>query len=64
MIGDDKGYRFEPADLKIKAGDGVKWTVVSIPPHNVAFQNVPAAAKAQLDGQHADPECRSSRARS
>src|SRR5215208_6757757 len=45
MIGDEKGYRFEPADLKIKAGDGVKWTVVSTPPHNVAFQNVAANAK-------------------
>src|SRR6185369_13744489 len=21
MVGDDKGYRFEPADIKIKAGD-------------------------------------------
>ncbi len=48
MIGDDKGYRFEPADLTIKAGDGVKWTVVSTPPHNVAFQNVAGAAKTQL----------------
>ena len=23
MLGDEKGYRFEPADIKIKAGDGV-----------------------------------------
>jgi plastocyanin len=48
MIGDDKGYRFEPADIKIKAGDGIKWTVVSGPPHNVAFTDVPAAAKSAM----------------
>jgi plastocyanin len=48
MVGDEKGYRFEPADLTIKAGDGVRWTMVSGGPHNVAFQNVAADAKAQL----------------
>ena len=48
MVGDEKGYRYEPADLTIKAGDGVRWTMVSGGPHNVAFQNVPADAKAQL----------------
>ena len=37
MLGDDKGYRFEPAELTIKAGDGVKWVMVSTPPHNVSF---------------------------
>ena len=37
MIGDDKGYRFDPVELKIKAGDGVKWVMVSTPPHNVSF---------------------------
>ncbi len=51
MIGDGNAYKFEPADLTIKAGDGIKFTVVSIPPHNVAFDPalVPADAKAQLD---------------
>ena len=48
MIGDEKGYRFEPADLTIKAGDGVKWTMVTGGPHNVSFENVAADAKAQL----------------
>ena len=48
MIGDATGYKFVPENLTIKAGDGVKWTLVSGPPHNVAFQNVPAAAKSQL----------------
>lgn len=50
MVGDAQGYRFEPAQLTIKAGDGVKWEMVSGGPHNVAFDpaKVPAAAKAQL----------------
>lgn len=48
MLGDDKGYRFDPVDLTIKAGDAVKWTMVSGGPHNVTFQNVPDAARAQL----------------
>ena len=51
MVGDDKGYRFEPADIKIKAGDAIKFVMVSGGPHNVAFDptTVPAAGKAQLD---------------
>jgi plastocyanin len=48
MVGDEKGYRFEPVDITIKAGDGVRWTMVSGAPHNVAFQNVAADAKTQL----------------
>ena len=48
MVGDDKGYRFEPADVTIKTGDAVKFTVVSAQPHNIAFSNVPADVKAQL----------------
>lgn len=48
MIGDDKGYRFEPANLTVKTGDGVKFTMVSGGPHNVAFDNVTGAAHTQL----------------
>ena len=48
MIGDASGYKFVPEKLTIKAGDGVKWTMVSGGPHNVAFQNVPADGKSQL----------------
>ena len=50
MIGDEKGYRFEPQNLTIKAGDGVKWEMVSGAPHNVAFDpaKVPADVKGQL----------------
>jgi plastocyanin len=50
MIGDAKGYRFEPANLTIKPGDGVKFTVVTGGPHNVAFDApADAAVKSQLD---------------
>lgn len=38
MLGDDKGYRFEPANLTIKQGDAVKFVAVSGFPHNVAFE--------------------------
>jgi len=50
MIGDATGYRFEPAALTVKAGDGIKWVMVSGGPHNVDFSAVTnAAAKAQID---------------
>lgn len=48
MLGDEKGYRYDPVDITIKAGDGIRWTMVSGAPHNVAFQNVAADARAQL----------------
>ena len=50
MIGDDKGYRFDPADITVKAGDGIKFIMVSGGPHNVAFDpaTIPAAVKPQL----------------
>jgi plastocyanin len=51
MVGDAKGYRFEPANITVKQGDGIKWTMVSGGPHNVAFDvaTVPADVKPQLD---------------
>lgn len=51
MIGDEKGYRFEPSTINAKPGDGIKFTMVSGGPHNVAFDpaTIPAAARAQLD---------------
>jgi plastocyanin len=48
MIGDEKGYKFDPADVTIKAGDGVRWVMVTGAPHNVSFQNVAADARTQL----------------
>ena len=57
MIGDAKGYRFEPADLTIKQSDAVKFIMTSGGPHNVAFLNLTdPTTKAQLNanmpGQH------------
>ena len=51
MIGDEKGYRFEPADLTIKSGDAVEFVMIAGGPHNVAFDpaTTPADSKAQLD---------------
>jgi len=46
MIGDEKGYRFEPAELTVKAGDGVKFVSVKGGPHNVAFDVATAGASA------------------
>ena len=48
MVGDEKGYKYVPAALTVKVGDGVRWTMVSGGPHNVQFENVSADSKAQL----------------
>lgn len=48
MIGDGTTYKFDPANIEIKQGDGVKFIMVSGGPHNVAFIDTPAAAQAQL----------------
>lgn len=51
MLGDEKGYRFEPANITVKVGDGIKFTTISGGPHNVAFDpaTIPADQAAQLD---------------
>ncbi|HEY2374808.1 MAG TPA: plastocyanin/azurin family copper-binding protein [Gemmatimonadaceae bacterium] len=51
MLQDAQGnYRYDPADVTIKSGDGVKFIMVSGGSHNVAFDPalIPANAKAQL----------------
>ena len=61
MLGDDKGYRFDPANITVKAGDAIKFINVSGGPHNVAFDDATTAAdaKAQIDanmpGTHMGP---------
>ncbi|HEX6574581.1 MAG TPA: plastocyanin/azurin family copper-binding protein [Gemmatimonadaceae bacterium] len=51
MIGDAQGYRFDPANITVKAGDGIKFTVVNGGPHNVAFDpaSIPTDVQGQLD---------------
>ena len=50
MIGDGTTYKYEPVAITIKAGDNIKWIMVSGGPHNVSFDpaEVAAAAKPQL----------------
>lgn len=50
MVGDNGGYKFEPAALTVKTGDGIKFVMVSGGPHNIAFDaaTVPDDMKAQL----------------
>jgi plastocyanin len=57
MIGDATGYKYDPANLTIKQGDAVKWTVVSGPPHNVSFyaDSIPPGAQAQLSANMPNP---------
>jgi len=51
MIGDATGYKFEPANVTISPGDALKFVVVSMGPHNVAFDpaKLPPDVRAQLD---------------
>ena len=50
MVGDATGFRFEPANITVKPGDGIKFISVSGFPHNVAFDpaTIPADQKDQL----------------
>jgi len=50
MIGDAQGYRFDPANITVKAGDGIKFVMITGGPHNVAFDpaTIPADVKDQL----------------
>jgi len=50
MVGDATGYRYEPATINAKPGDGIKFIMISMGPHNVAFDpaTIPADQKDQL----------------
>lgn len=50
MVGDATGYRYEPATITAKPGDGIKFIMVTGGPHNVAFDpaTIPADQKDQL----------------
>ena len=50
MIGDATGYKYVPEKITVKAGDAIKYIMVSGAPHNVSFQGVTdAAVRAQFD---------------
>jgi plastocyanin len=50
MIAAGDSYRFSPASLTIKRGDGVRWTLVAGPGHNVTFwpDSIPPGASGIL----------------
>jgi plastocyanin len=50
MLLDEEGFRFEPAYLTVRAGEGVRFVMISGVPHNVTFdeQFIPAGARLQL----------------
>jgi plastocyanin len=56
MYADDKGSRYDPVSITIKRGDGIRWTLVNGPPHNVAFWNdsIPTGAASALQGNMPD----------
>jgi plastocyanin len=51
MLGDAKGYREDPLNITIKAGDAVRWVNVSGGPHNVSFwpDSIPPGTQSRLD---------------
>ncbi|HEX7123857.1 MAG TPA: plastocyanin/azurin family copper-binding protein [Gemmatimonadaceae bacterium] len=50
MVGDGRGYRYQPDTISAKPGDGIKFVMVSGGPHNVVFDPATIAAdqRAQL----------------
>ncbi|MEP6833359.1 MAG: plastocyanin/azurin family copper-binding protein [Gemmatimonas sp.] len=61
MVGEGTTYKYDPAELTIAPGDGIKFIMVSNGPHNVAFDPAqPAftaspASKAQLIANMTEP---------
>jgi plastocyanin len=49
MVGDAKGYHFEPSAITLKAGDAIKFINVIGFPHNVGFD--PATTPADVQPQ-------------
>ena len=50
MILDGNSYRFDPANIEVKQGDGIRFTTVSGQPHNFGFDpaNIPDDVEPQL----------------
>jgi plastocyanin len=57
MVQTPTGYAFEPKEITISAGDGIKFIGVSGNPHNVAFDaaSLPEAVRAQLNANFDPP---------
>lgn len=56
MLGDEQGYRYDPVNITVRPGDGIRFINVSGWPHNVAFDvaSVPANGRAQLTANMPD----------
>lgn len=50
MVGDNRGYRYDPSTIEARPGDGIRFVLASGAPHNVAFDAalIPAGQKDQL----------------
>jgi plastocyanin len=57
MYADEKGSRFDPVSITIKRGDGIRWTLVNGPPHNLAFwtDSIPSGAATALQPNMPNP---------
>jgi plastocyanin len=51
MVGDDRGFRYEPQTITIRQGDAIRWDMISGAPHNVQFDPaaLPEAARSQIN---------------
>jgi plastocyanin len=51
MVGDERGFRYEPQSITIRQGDAIRWEMISGAPHNVAFDpaQIPEPARAQIN---------------
>ena len=51
MLGDERGYRYDPAQITVRQGDGIRWVLVSGPPHDVNFDEnrIQGQARSQLN---------------
>ena len=57
MMGDRTGYRFEPRTIRARSGDGIKFVMHSLGPHDIVFDStaIPADRRAQLKANMRNP---------
>jgi plastocyanin len=57
MVYDGKDYRFDPADITVKEGDGIRFELTSGGPHNVGFDpdSIPDEVESQLAANMPEP---------
>jgi plastocyanin len=57
MVQTAAGFEFQPKDITVNQGDAIKFIVVGVGPHNVAFQptDIPEAVRPQLQANMDNP---------